>query len=118
MTQATTLADIKPEQLVAGIREWVSLETPPNDVPRLVEFAERAAHQARQAGLAVELIPVNNTQQPLVRIRAHSEGSQSNQSNEKTVLVLAHYDTVHPIGTVERNRVRIEMRQAIRPRHL
>jgi glutamate carboxypeptidase len=105
MTQATPLAGIKPEQLVAGIREWVSLETPPNDVPRLVEFAELAAHQARQAGLAVELIPVNNTLQPLVRIRANSE---SNKNNEQAVLILAHYDTVHPVGTTERNRVRIE----------
>ena len=105
MTQATPLASITVDQLVAGIREWVSLETPPNDVPRLQEFAELASHQARQAGLSVELIPVANTQQPLVRIRANSE---SNQSNEQAVLVLAHYDTVHPIGTTERNRVRIE----------
>ena len=105
MTKATPLADITPEQLVAGIREWVSLETPPNDVPRLLEFAELAAHQARQAGLAVELIPVNNTLQPLVRIRANSAG---NQNSEQAVLVLAHYDTVHPVGTTERNRVRIE----------
>jgi glutamate carboxypeptidase len=102
MTHATPLTGINPEQLVAGIREWVSFETPPNDVPRLQAFAELAAHQARQAGLSVELIPVNNTQQPLVRIRANSE------SHEKAVLVLAHYDTVHPIGTTERNRVRIE----------
>ncbi len=105
MTQATPLASITADQLVAGIREWVSLETPPNDVPRLQEFAELASHQARQAGLSVELIPVANTQQPLVRIRANSE---SNQSNEQAVLVLAHYDTVHPVGTTERNRVRIE----------
>ena len=98
MTQATPLASITADQLVAGIREWVSLETPPNDVPRLQEFAELASHQARQAALSVELIPVANTQQPLVRIRANSE---SNQSNEQAVLVLAHYDTVHPVGTTE-----------------
>ena len=108
MTQATALADIKPEQLVAGIREWVSLETPPHDVPRLVEFAELASHQARQAGLAVELIPVSNTQQPLVRIRADSERGESTTNNEQAVLILAHYDTVHPVGTVGRNKVRIE----------
>lgn len=102
MKSATPLSDIKPEQLVAGIREWVSIETPPHDVPRLQEFAEFATYQARQAGLIAELIPVSNTQQSLVRIRADSE------SNEKAVLVLAHYDTVHPVGTVERNRVRIE----------
>ncbi len=102
MKSATPLSDIKPEQLVAGIREWVSLETPPHDVPRLQEFAELACYQARQAGLTAELIPVSNTKQSLVRIRANSE------SNEKAVLVLAHYDTVHPIGTVGRNRVRVE----------
>ncbi|MBM3342161.1 MAG: M20 family metallopeptidase [Betaproteobacteria bacterium] len=102
MSRASPLSEIKPEQIVTGIREWVSLETPPNDVPRLQEFAQLASHQARQAGLSVEMIPVNNTQQPLVRIRAQSE------SNEKAVLVLAHYDTVHPVGTVERNRLRID----------
>ena len=98
----TPLQDIKPDQLVAGIREWVSLETPPNDVPKLQEFAELASHQARQAGLTVELLPMGDSKQPMVRIRANSE------QDEKAVLVLAHYDTVHPIGTVERNKLRIE----------
>ena len=27
---------------------------------------------------------------------------------EKPVLVLGHYDTVHPVGTVERNKLRVE----------
>ncbi len=102
MSRATPLSDITPDQLVAGIREWVALETPPHDVPRLQEFAELASHQARQAGLTTELIASGDTRQPLVRIRANSE------SGEKAVLVLAHYDTVHPVGTVERNKLRVE----------
>lgn len=102
MASATPLLEIKPEQLVAGIREWVSLETPTYNVPQLQEFAELALHQARQAGLTAELVPIGDTRQSLVRIRANSE------NNEKAVLVLAHYDTVHPIGTIGRNRVRIE----------
>lgn len=105
MTTATPLTAISPEQLVSGIREWVALETPPNDVARLREFADLASHQARQASLNVELIPVGDTQQPLVRIRAESEGSQN---KENAVLVLAHFDTVHPVGTLERNRLRVD----------
>ena len=99
---ATPLQDIKPSQIVTGIREWVALETPPNDVPKLQEFAELASYQARQAGLSVELLPMGDSKQPMVRIRADAE------QDEKAVLVLAHYDTVHPIGTVERNKLRVE----------
>lgn len=102
MSHATPLSDITPETLVEGIREWVRLETPPHDVSRLTEFAEVAAHAARQAGLTTEMIPVGGAKQPLVRIRANSE------KPAQAVLILAHYDTVHPVGTVERNRLRIE----------
>jgi len=99
---ATPLNDITPDRLTDGIHEWVALETPPHDEPRLREFAELAMHQAQQSGLTAELIPVGATRLPLVRIVAAS----ANQ--EKPVLVLAHYDTVHPVGTVERNRLRME----------
>ena len=97
MSSASAINDIKADQIVAGIREWVALETPPHDVKRLTEFSELATHQAKQAGLTVDTIPVGDSKQPLVRIRAPSD------NNEKSVLVLAHYDTVHPVGTVERN---------------
>jgi acetylornithine deacetylase/succinyl-diaminopimelate desuccinylase-like protein len=90
---ATPLMDIGPDRLVDGIREWVACETPPHDEPRLREFAELAAHQARQTGLHAELIPVGSSELPLVRIVADSASAQ------KPVLVLAHYDTVHPVGT-------------------
>lgn len=102
MTNATPLQDITPDRLTDGIHEWVACETPPHDEPRLREFAELAAHQARQAGLTAELIPVGASKLPLVRIVASSPNA------EKPVLVLAHYDTVHPVGTIERNRIRIE----------
>ena len=39
---------------------------------------------------------------PLVRIAARGTTA------EKPVLVLGHYDTVHPVGTVERNKLRVE----------
>ncbi len=102
MPNATPLMDIGPDQLVDGIREWVACETPPHDAARLREFAELAAHQAHQAGLRTELIPVGSSELPLVRIVADSASTQ------KPVLVLAHYDTVHPVGTLMRNRLRIE----------
>lgn len=102
MTKPTPLQDLKPDRLVAGIREWVACETPPHDAPRLRTMAEMAAHQAQQAGLQTELLPVGDANLPLVRIVA------GGGAPGKSVLVLAHYDTVHPVGTVERNRVRIE----------
>ena len=102
MANATPLDDLLPDCIVAGIRQWVACETPPHDEPRLREFAELAAHQAGQAGLHATLLPVGASKLPLVQIVAASP------TPEKPVLILAHYDTVHPVGTVERNRLRIE----------
>lgn len=102
MPNATPLGDIGPDRLVDGIREWVACETPPHDEPRLREFAELVSHQARQAGLRTALIPVGASKLPLLQIIADSPTAQ------KPVLILAHYDTVHPVGTLQRNRVRIE----------
>lgn len=102
MANASPLDDLGPDRLVAGIREWVACETPPHDEPRLRAFAELAAHQAAQAGLRTALIPVGPAKLPLLQIVADSPAA------EKPVLVLAHYDTVHPAGTVERNRLRVE----------
>ncbi|MCC6533537.1 MAG: M20 family metallopeptidase [Burkholderiales bacterium] len=102
MTQASPLDDVRPQALVAGIGEWIAFETPPHDEPHLRALAELAAHQARQAGLRTEFIPLGEARLPLVRIVADSPSAQ------KAVLVLAHYDTVHPLGSLERNRPRIE----------
>lgn len=102
MTATTPLDEISPQHLIDGISEWVACETPPHDEPRLRTLAEMAAHQARQLGLGAEFIPVGDAKLPLVRIHAGSPGSG------KAVMILAHYDTVHPVGTMERNRLRIE----------
>ncbi|RPI41226.1 MAG: M20 family peptidase [Betaproteobacteria bacterium] len=102
MTSSNPLSDLKPDQLIDGVREWVSCETPPHDEPRLRAMAELAAHQAQSAGLRAEVLPVGATRLPLVRIVAEAPTA------EKAVLILAHYDTVHPVGTLERNRIRIE----------
>lgn len=103
MTRPTPLQNLGPQQLIDGIHEWVACETPPHDEPRLRTLAELAAHQARQAGLGVEVIPVGEARLPLVRIRAAPASG-----TEKAVMILAHYDTVHPVGTLDRNRLRIE----------
>jgi len=103
MTSPAPLSDLDSQTLVDGICEWVTCETPPHDEPRLRTLAEMAAHQAKQAGLSAEFLPVGDTRLPLVRIRA---GAAS--GSEKSVMILAHYDTVHPVGTLDRNKVRIE----------
>lgn len=102
MTRTTPLSHLGAQQLIDGISEWVACETPPHDEPRLRTWAEMAAHQARQAGLSAQFIPVGEARLPLVRIRAGAP------SDAKAVMILAHYDTVHPVGTLDRNKVRIE----------
>ena len=102
MTAATPLEDIRQDHLVSGIRTWVAMETPPHDKPRLVEFAEAAVHEARSLGLDAAIIPSGPEALPLVRIAA------TGRTQEKPVLVLGHFDTVHPVGTLDRNRLRFE----------
>mgnify|MGYP003335166030 CR=1 FL=1 len=40
--------------------------------------------------------------------RLNDIGYAERTTAEKPVLVLGHYDTVHPVGTVERNKLRVE----------
>jgi glutamate carboxypeptidase len=84
---------IDAEEILAGIREWVEIETPSHDgaaVNRLVGVVEG---QLRKVGQKTERIP-------------GAEGfgdiliGRSPWSDGKGILVVAHLDTVHPHGSL------------------
>ncbi len=83
---------IEPEEILAGIREWVEIETPSHDgaaVNRLVDKVER---QLRDAGQRVERAPGRaGYGDVLIGRSPWGEG-------KKGILVVAHLDTVHPLG--------------------
>ncbi|GIX48475.1 MAG: carboxypeptidase [Candidatus Tectimicrobiota bacterium] len=80
--------------LVAGIRQWVELESPttePAAVNRLVDLVEA---QLRALGLQVERIAGRDGLGDHLRARTPWGGPEAG------ILVLGHLDTVHPLGTL------------------
>lgn len=88
---------VDAEEILVGIREWVEIETPSLDgtaVNRLVDVVE-----SRMAGLGaqIERTPGRDGYGDILTARSPWGGG------EPGILVLSHLDTVHPIGTLERD---------------
>ena len=91
------------EALVAGIQSWVRCESPSNSPEGVTKMAALVEAQARAAGLAVEVTSLGPDTGPLLYATNRAAGD-----TRKGILVLAHLDTVHPIGTLQENPCRIE----------
>lgn len=67
-------------------------------------MAEIAAKQAREAGLKAEITHIGKQNElPLLVVTNRADGDQ-----RPGILLLAHLDTVHPVGTLKDNPCRIE----------
>jgi glutamate carboxypeptidase len=85
---------IDAEEILAGIREWVEIETPSHDgkaVNRLVTVVEG---QLRKVGQKTERIPGAEGFGDILVGRSPWGG------DGKGILVVAHLDTVHPHGSL------------------
>jgi len=91
------------EELVAGIQSWVRCESPSSSPEGVAAMAALVEAQARAAGLTVEITPLDAATGPLLYATNRAPGD-----TRPGVLVLAHLDTVHPIGTLQDNPCRIE----------
>lgn len=90
-------------QLVAGIQSWILCESPSHSPTGVAAMAELVRAYAEAAGLRVELTSLGDATGPLLYT--------TNRAPEDTrpgILILAHLDTVHPIGTLNDNPIRIE----------
>jgi len=90
-------------QLVAGIQEWMRCESPTNNPAGVAAMAEVIAGYARGVGLRVEVTPLGDDTGPLLYAT-----NRATDDTRPGILVLAHMDTVHPIGTLADNPIRIE----------
>jgi len=90
-------------QLLPMIERWVRFESPSHSEEALHGMARMIAHDARQLGLHAQAQPLSTEGSPLVHIHNRRDGDV-----RPGLLVLGHYDTVHPIGTLEKNPLRIE----------
>ncbi len=101
----------KEPEMLDVIGDLVSRETPTEDKPRLDAFAEYYADRLRQAGADVEIVPCAERGN---HVRAYF-GHDQFDGTVKPALVLCHYDTVWPVGSLETHPFRIEDGKAYGP---
>ena len=89
-TDATTL--------LAGIREWVEIETPTYDAAGVNRLMSLVASQFTAAGAKVERIAGRDGRGDHLSVTSPWQGPKGN--NSAGILVLCHLDTVHPLGTL------------------
>ena len=90
-------------KLAAGISTWIQCESPSNNPQAIERMAQLVAAQARSAGLRVELTHAGSKNLPILVV-----SNRAPEDQRAGILLLAHLDTVHPIGTLEINPCRIE----------
>ncbi|WP_376092044.1 M20/M25/M40 family metallo-hydrolase [Roseomonas sp. CCTCC AB2023176] len=83
-------------ELLARIRPWVEIESPTFDAAAVNRLMNFAARELAVIGARVERIPGRMGYGDCVRARfPHPDGDAPG------ILVLAHLDTVHPVGTLD-----------------
>lgn len=99
------------EALLAGLRPWVECESPTHDAAAVNRMMSLAARDLAILGARVERIPGSMGLSDCVRARFPHPDSES----EGGILVLAHLDTVHPVGTLRDLPFRVEGERAYGP---
>ncbi|WP_420810452.1 M20 family metallopeptidase [Corticimicrobacter populi] len=97
MTHTTAL------DILAHIRRWTECESPSQSLEALNGMASLIVADARALGLQAELRDIGTEAGPLIHIHNRAPGD-----SRAGIMVLAHYDTVHPVGTLQQNPCRIE----------
>ena len=93
-------------QILEAIGEHVEEETPTDDKGRLDSFAARLADRYTAAGLSTEVIP-NQLRGNHLRARFQAE-RHVDQPEAEPVLILCHYDTVWPVGSLDTHPFRVD----------
>ena len=99
-----------PERFLAGLNEWVALESPTSDAAAVNRVMDKAAADCAALGVRIERIAGRDGCGDHLVVR-----SPWGAPDQKGILLLAHLDTVHPIGTIARNPIRTEGGRAYGP---
>ncbi len=91
------------ETLLAGLKRWVECESPTYDSAAVSRMVALASEDLREMGVTVETIPGPPGLGDCARA-----AFPHLRSGEPGILILAHFDTVHPMGTLEKLPFRIE----------
>ena len=82
-------------------RSWCALESPSRDKPALDALAALLAGRLHDAGASVEVVPNSHGGDHLL-------ARFSGPAERRPALVLGHFDTVWPRGTLERMPFRLD----------
>ena len=97
-TQRENEPKIDPQEVLEGIVEWISIESPSHDGKAVNVMVDKVEGQFRDLGLKLERIPGRDGFGDILEAKTPwGEG--------RGILVLAHLDTVRPIGTIEKELV-------------
>jgi glutamate carboxypeptidase len=86
------------ETILAGLRPWVECESPTYDAAAVNRMMDLASREVAMLGARVERIPGRMGFGDCVRARfPHAAGE-----GVPGIVVMAHLDTVHPVGTLQK----------------
>ena len=97
------------ERVLVRARRYVEFETPSFDAAAITRLAEAVATDLEALGAAVERIPVGGRG---TNLYARVSGAEAGL---EPLLILAHMDTVHPVGTLAQRAFRVEDGRAYGP---
>ena len=98
------------EKMLAGLRPWIECESPTYDAAAVDRMMDLAAYELAACGAEIERIPGRMGLGGSVRARfPHKDFGKPG------ILVSGHLDTVHPVGTIEKNPWRIDDGRAYGP---
>jgi len=89
---------LETEALLAGLRAWVEAESPTYDAAAVNRMMDIAARDLAVAGARIERIPGRMGYGDCVRARFPQKALGGGEDGPG-ILLLAHLDTVHPVGT-------------------
>src|SRR6202521_3510939 len=91
--------DERRDEIVSTIRELVEIESPSDNKAAVDRIAEAVAHKFSQLGGELRVHPAIDCGNHL-QIDFDFPGKSVGKSAAKPVLLLGHYDTVYPLGTL------------------
>ena len=104
--------DARQPEILAAIQALVAQETPSQDKAALDAFAAVLAARYTDAGAAVTTVPATGAGNHLIA-RFPAAGDEVNA--QPPALLLCHFDTVWPIGSLATHPVRVEEGRAYGP---
>ena len=91
------------DTMLAGLKPWIECESPTYDAAAVDRMMDLAAYDLAAAGAEIERIPGRMGFGGSVRARMPHK-----DFGKPGILVSGHLDTVHPVGTLEKNPWRVE----------